>query len=274
EQGFFQGDPHPGNLLVLPDGAIGLLDFGLAKELPPGFGAHIATMLVRGLAGDAAGAAVAARAAGFDLGDGQATAIPALVLAFVGDREGEATLEDLLDETPIRKIPSHFALIARVMVLLNGLSHRLAPGQLLVQHALIEELARHADATPDTAPPGLPPGPDLPPVLQAMRWIQWPIPFLEECGQRFGDAFTVRLPNVEPRVLMSHPDAIRDIFTGSEDELRAGEANVVLAPLLGTGSLLLLDGQEHLRERRMLQPPFHGERMQAYGETMRAVARR
>ena len=52
EQGFFQGDPHPGNLLVLPGTVIGLLDFGLAKELPPGFGADIAEMLTRGLAGD------------------------------------------------------------------------------------------------------------------------------------------------------------------------------------------------------------------------------
>ena len=67
EHGFFQGDPHPGNLLVLPGTVIGLLDFGLAKELPPGFGAAVAEMLTRGLAGDVPGAAAAARRAGFEV---------------------------------------------------------------------------------------------------------------------------------------------------------------------------------------------------------------
>ena len=87
EQGFFQGDPHPGNLLVLPGTVIGLLDFGLAKELPPGFGAAIAEMLTRGLAGDVPGAAAAARHAGFEIDDDQTTALPGLVLALLGDRD-------------------------------------------------------------------------------------------------------------------------------------------------------------------------------------------
>jgi cytochrome P450 family 110 len=274
EHGFFQGDPHPGNLLVLPDGAIGLLDFGLAKELPPGFGRSVATMLVRALSGDAPGALAAAKTAGFEVRDDQASALPALVLTLLGDRDRDASFQELLAETPITAVPSHFALIGRVMVLLNGLSHRLAPGQLLVQRALIEALSAHADAEPEPLPVGLPPGPDTPPLLQGLRWVQWPIPFLEECGRRFGDSFTVRLPGRPPVVMVSHPDAIRDLFTGSGDDLRAGEANSVLEPLLGRHSLLLLDGSDHLRERRIVQPPFHGERMQAYGETMQAVARR
>src|SRR6185312_1241693 len=87
EQGFFQADPHPGNLLVLPGTVIGLLDFGLAKELPPGFGAAVAEMLTRGLAGDVPGAVAAARRAGFDIRDDQATALPALLLVLLGDRE-------------------------------------------------------------------------------------------------------------------------------------------------------------------------------------------
>jgi cytochrome P450 len=274
ELGFFQGDPHPGNLLVLEDARIGLLDFGLAKELPPGFGRAVATMLVRALAGDAQGALAAARGAGFEVRDGQASALPSLALSLLGDRDGDADFAALIAETPITTVPSHFALIGRVMILLNGLSHRLAPGQLLVQRALIDQLATHADATPEPLPPGLPPGPDAPPLLQGLRWVQWPIPFLEECGRRWGDAFTVRLPGRPPLVMVSHPDAIKDLFTGSEDDLRAGEANYVLEPLLGRHSLLLLDGSEHLRERRLLLPPFHGERMQAYGETMQAIARR
>ena len=275
EDGFFQGDPHPGNLLVLPGTVIGLLDFGLAKELPPGFGAAVAEMLTRGLAGDVPGAAAAARRAGFDVRDDQAAALPALVLALLGDRDEMLNAEALVAETPIRTVPRDFGLIVRVLLLLNGLSHRLAPGQLLVQRAFVEALSANAgvhDAGPTFDAP-LPDGPDAPPLFQALRWVQWPLPFLDECAARWGDTFTVRLPQSPPIVMFSHPDAIKTIFTGDEEDLRAGEANFRLEPILGRQSLLLLDGKEHLRERRMLQPPFHGDRMLAYGPVMRDIAR-
>src|SRR5262249_23499455 len=119
---------------------------------------------------------------------------------------------------------------------------------------------------------GLPPGPTSPPLFQALRWLQWPLPFLDECAARFGDAFTLRFPEVPPVVMFSHPDAIRAIFTGDEEDLHAGEANSRLEPILGKHSLLILDGREHLRERRLLQPPFHGDRMLAYGTVMRDIA--
>lgn len=274
EHGFFQGDPHPGNLLVLPGTVIGLLDFGLAKELPPGFGGAVAEMLTRGLSGDVPGAVLAARRAGFEIHDDQATALPALLLAMLGDRDEMVNADALVAETPITKIPSHFGLIIRVMLLLNGLSHRLAPGQLIVQRAFIEVLAAQAPGTARTpeTDDGLPPGPSSPPLLQALRWVQWPLPFMEECGQRFGETFTLRLPAAPPIVLFSHPDAIKTIFTGDEEDLRAGEANYRLEPILGKQSLLILDGKEHLRERRLLQPPFHGDRMLAYGTVMRDIA--
>jgi cytochrome P450 len=107
-----------------------------------------------------------------------------------------------------------------------------------------------------------------------MRFVQSPIPFLDECAQRFGDTFTIRLPSRPPLVMVSHPDAIRELFTGDPDDLHAGESNAILEPLLGKHSLLLLDGSAHLHERRLVQPPFHGERMVSYGTTMRDIARR
>src|SRR5205809_7105906 len=74
--------------------------------------------------------------------------------------------------------------------------------------------------------------------------------------------------------MFSDPEAIREIFTGDPETLRAGEANNLLEPMLGQHSLLLLDGPRHLRQRRLMLPPFHGERMQAYGRVMREIADR
>ena len=70
------------------------------------------------------------------------------------------------------------------------------------------------------------------------------------------------------------PTAIKEIFTADPDALRAGEANVVLAPFVGTDSVLLADGPRHRRKRRLMMPPFHGERMQLYGDVMRTITDR
>ncbi len=125
-----------------------------------------------------------------------------------------------------------------------------------------------------TAPDGLPPGPPAPKLVQVFRWLRTPIPFLESCAARYGDTFTFRFPANPPLVIFSHPDAVKEIFTASPEDLRAGEANVVVEPLLGKNSLLLLDGERHRRERRLLTPPFRGERMQAYGDVMREITDR
>lgn len=129
---------------------------------------------------------------------------------------------------------------------------------------------------PSSSPvPSLPPGPRQWPLVQLLRWIRQPIPFMEECAREFGDCFTVRFPiggrNI---VFFSAPVAIKEIFTGDTENFRAGEANAVVRPVLGDNSMLLLDGARHLRERRLMMPPFHGERMQVYGEEMRAIADR
>lgn len=118
----------------------------------------------------------------------------------------------------------------------------------------------------------LPPGPRTPSLVQMMRWIRAPVPLLHECAARYGDVFTLRFPRFPPVVFFSAPEAIKEIFTGDPEDLRAGEANVVVAPLVGRGSLLVLDGARHRRERRLLMPPFHGERMRLYGDVMRTIA--
>lgn len=117
----------------------------------------------------------------------------------------------------------------------------------------------------------LPPGPGL---LQALGFVRRPFQFLDTCARRFGDWFTVRAPGLPPFVFTSEPDAIRDVFSGDPEQLHAGEANAPLAAFMGPESVLLLDGAAHLRERRLLLPPFHGERMQAYGRVMREITDR
>ncbi len=127
----------------------------------------------------------------------------------------------------------------------------------------------------ERAEPGvLPPGPRLPALVQFLHLGFRPIAFLEECDRRYGTPFTLRVPARPPLVMFSDPEAIREIFTGDPELLRAGEANNLLEPMLGQHSLLLLDGPRHLRERRLMLPPFHGERMQAYGRIMREIADR
>ncbi len=117
----------------------------------------------------------------------------------------------------------------------------------------------------------LPPGPSLPAAVQTLGYMRWPIDFLERCHRRYGDCFTINTLLFGVEVALVHPDAIKQAFTGDPDVIRAGAANVALEPLLGARSVLLLDGPEHLRQRRLLMPPFHGERMLAYARTMRTI---
>ncbi len=151
EYGFFHGDPHPGNLLVLPDGRIGLLDFGLCKELPANFANLVAQMIVGALIGDSDGALRAASALSFDIDEIRPDHLRSLMLAIMGDSDGGDDLASVLGATRIRQIPNDFALVLRTMLLLNGLSHRLAPGRRLIQGELIKHLAAGAQRSAPSA---------------------------------------------------------------------------------------------------------------------------
>jgi cytochrome P450 len=106
------------------------------------------------------------------------------------------------------------------------------------------------------------------------RWLLRPIAFMESCRRRFGDAFSVRFPGfATPMVMLSHPDAIRALYTEREHGLPPGRT-VALRPVMGPRSVLLLEGAEHLARRKLMLPPFHGERMQAYEATVREIAER
>ncbi|HEY9672880.1 MAG TPA: cytochrome P450 [Waterburya sp.] len=112
----------------------------------------------------------------------------------------------------------------------------------------------------------LPDGPKTPRVLQLIKWISDPLSYLDTCTQQFGDVFTLRLTSFEPIVFFSHPQAIQEIFTADAQQFDSGRTNGIVRPLVGERSLLLLDGTLHQRQRRLLMPPFHGERMHSYSQ--------
>jgi cytochrome P450 len=117
----------------------------------------------------------------------------------------------------------------------------------------------------------LPAGPALPAAIQTLLYAMWHIDFLDWCHRRYGDVFTINTLLLGREVVICDPDMVKQVFTGNHDELNAGEANAFLEPAVGKHSVLLLDGAEHLRQRKMLMPPFLGERMVAYGETIRGI---
>jgi cytochrome P450 len=118
----------------------------------------------------------------------------------------------------------------------------------------------------------LPPGPRLHPVLQTAGFMLFGTRFLEAMRRRYGDAVTLRTVFDERFVMVFDPELVKQVFQGSTEQLHAGEANALLGPILGQRSVLLLDGAEHLRHRRLMLPSFHGRQMLAHAETMRDCA--
>jgi cytochrome P450 len=110
----------------------------------------------------------------------------------------------------------------------------------------------------------LPPEPKSSPLVQTLRWSLRPLPFMQECREKIGDSFAVKFVGFErPMVMISDPAAIKALYTEREHGLPPGR-NIVLEPILGSRSLLLLEGSEHLARRKVMLPPFHGERMRSY----------
>jgi cytochrome P450 len=121
----------------------------------------------------------------------------------------------------------------------------------------------------------LPPGPRTPAVWQTLAWMTRPGAFLRRVHARFGDPATIRTYwTEEPMVLFSSPDSVRAVFRLDPAIAPAGQSWEFVRPFAGPHSILLLDGDEHLRERRLIQGPFHGERMRAFAPMIGELARR
>jgi cytochrome P450 len=96
-----------------------------------------------------------------------------------------------------------------------------------------------------------------------LKFILQPIDYMEDYYQQFGDFWAIGNPE-KPFVYVNHPQAIQEIFKAKPDAFRSGQGNGVLKYLLGEHSLTLLDGSPHQRQRKLLMPPFHGEKLQHY----------
>jgi cytochrome P450 family 110 len=100
---------------------------------------------------------------------------------------------------------------------------------------------------------------------QLIHWIADPLGFQDKWSHQYGDIFTMRLGGLGSFVVIGNPQAIQDIFS-QDSKFEIGRGNALAQPLVGENSLMLLDGDRHRRERKLLMPPFHGERLKTYAK--------
>ncbi|AVH73476.1 cytochrome P450 [Nostoc sp. 'Lobaria pulmonaria (5183) cyanobiont'] len=118
----------------------------------------------------------------------------------------------------------------------------------------------------------LPDGPQMPRWLRMIKFISQPLKYVDDFAQTYGDTFTIRSSSSDNHlVYFSQPQALEQIFTADSRHFEVGRGNIGLKFLLGDRSFMLADGDRHQRQRQLLAPPFHGERMRAYGEEIREI---
>ncbi len=118
----------------------------------------------------------------------------------------------------------------------------------------------------------LPPGPRVPATVATAQFARRPLDTLLRWHRAYGDVFTVKFLVFGTGVYVADPAEIRRMFTGDQSDLLAGEANSPLSPILGESSVLVLDGPEHMRQRKLLLPPFQGSAVNSFREVIRDVA--
>ena len=123
--------------------------------------------------------------------------------------------------------------------------------------------------TPRPATTGLPPGPRAPAFAQTLAWSLAPTWVMDRCARRIGEAFTLTFsPSGMKLVLISGPQDVKTLFTAPPELAPSATGNSPIRPVMGERSVLVLTGAEHMRQRKLLLPPFHGERMREYEQTI------
>ena len=121
----------------------------------------------------------------------------------------------------------------------------------------------------------LPPGPRAPALVQTLGWTLAPTWLMDRCAHALGECFALTFfPSGMKLVLVSDPDAVKEVFTAPPEVAPSGAANSPVAPVMGEHSVIVLTGPEHMRQRKLLLPPFHGERMREYEQVIVEATRR
>ena len=138
----------------------------------------------------------------------------------------------------------------------------------------VEPLEPARSARPG-APPALPPGPRAPAIVQTLAWAVAPTWVMDRCARTLGDAFTLTFaPSGMKLVMVSGPEAVKTVFTAPGEVAPSAAGSSPVAPVMGPRSVIVLTGPEHLRQRKLLLPPFHGERMREYEDVIVEATRR
>ncbi len=141
--------------------------------------------------------------------------------------------------------------------------------------AVAQPLVRSAEAPGEPPAASLPVGPRIPPVLQTLVWTFAPTWVMDQCARRFGDAFTLTFgPSGRQLVILSDPAAVKTVLTAPPEVAPSAAGASPIAPIMGPSSVITLVGPEHMRQRKLLLPPFHGERMREYEHVIVQATRR
>jgi len=110
-------------------------------------------------------------------------------------------------------------------------------------------------------------------IIQVLNWIFRPMPYMMECAKNYGDVFALKLQgNLPPMLFVHSPEAMQKVLSNDQKELEApGDINSIFQYLLGKNSVISLSGKEHQRQRQLIMPPFHGERMRTYAELIENI---
>lgn len=100
---------------------------------------------------------------------------------------------------------------------------------------------------------------------QLMNWIADPIEFQNKYSRKYGDIFSMQLSGIGSSVIIGNPQAIQELFS-QDSKFDIGRANELAEPLIGKNSLMMMDGSRHRRERKLLMPAFHKEKIQVYAQ--------
>src|ERR1700704_1640200 len=121
----------------------------------------------------------------------------------------------------------------------------------------------------------LPRGPRLPPLALTLVWALAPTWVMDQCARRYGDTFTLTFgPSGRKLVMLSDPEAVKAVFTAPPGVAPSAAGASPIAPVMGPSSVITLTGAEHMRQRKLLLPPFHGERMREYEDVIVEATRR